>query len=116
MVHPGAVGLLALDEQERVLLVSQYRHPVGHRLLAAPAGLLDVPGDPHHEAAVREPYEEGHVRARDWRVLVDTFTSPGTTGRRWIVDGIDAVRAHWPGSEDGFSALTLIAGLRRPSR
>jgi ADP-ribose pyrophosphatase len=79
VVHPGAVGILALDEQERVLLVSQYRHPVGHRLLEAPAGLLDVPGEPYHEAAVRELYEEGHVRARDWRVLVDAFTSPGMT-------------------------------------
>jgi ADP-ribose pyrophosphatase len=79
VVHPGAVGILALDEQERVLLVSQYRHPGGHRLLEAPAGLLDVPGEPYHEAAVRELYEEGHVRARDWRVLVDAFTSPGMT-------------------------------------
>jgi ADP-ribose pyrophosphatase len=79
VVHPGAVGILALDEQERVLLVSQYRHPVGHRLLEAPAGLLDVPGEPYHEAAIRELYEEGHVRAHDWRVLVDAFTSPGMT-------------------------------------
>jgi ADP-ribose pyrophosphatase len=79
VVHPGAVGILALDEQERVLLVSQYRHPVGHRLLEAPAGLLDVPGEPYHEAAVRELYEEGHVRAHYWRVLVDAFTSPGMT-------------------------------------
>jgi ADP-ribose pyrophosphatase len=57
VVHPGAVGILALDDDERVLLVSQYRHPVGHRLLEAPAGLLDVPGEPHNEAAVRELYE-----------------------------------------------------------
>lgn len=79
VVHPGAVGILALDDQERVLLVSQYRHPVGHRLLEAPAGLLDVPGEPYQDAAVRELYEEGHVRARDWRVLIDAFTSPGMT-------------------------------------
>lgn len=79
VVHPGAVGIVALDHEERMLLVSQYRHPVGHRLLEGPAGLLDVPGEPYHEAAARELYEEGHVRAGDWRVLVDLFTSPGMT-------------------------------------
>jgi ADP-ribose pyrophosphatase len=79
VVHPGAVGIVALDDDERVLLVSQYRHPVGHRLLEIPAGLLDVPGEPYPVAAARELYEEGHVRAEDWRVLVDLFTSPGMT-------------------------------------
>jgi 8-oxo-dGDP phosphatase len=79
VVHPGAVGIVALDDDERVLLVSQYRHPVGHRLLEVPAGLLDVPGEPYPVAAARELYEEGHVRAEEWRVLVDLFTSPGMT-------------------------------------
>jgi ADP-ribose pyrophosphatase len=79
VIHPGAVGVVALDRDERVLLVSQYRHPVGHRLLEVPAGLLDVPGEPYHLAAARELYEEGHVRADEWRVLVDIFTSPGMT-------------------------------------
>lgn len=92
--HPGAVGILALDDDERVLLVSQYRHPVGHRLLEAPAGLLDVPGEQYHVAAVRELYEEGHVRARNWRVLVDAFTSPGMTTesiRVYLARGIEHV-------------------------
>lgn len=92
--HPGAVGILALDDDERVLLVSQYRHPVGHRLLEAPAGLLDVPGEPYREAAVRELYEEGHVRARVWRVLVDAFTSPGMTTesiRVYLARGLEHV-------------------------
>lgn len=75
--HPGAVAILALDEDERVLMVAQYRHPVGHRLLEVPAGLLDVPGEPLHEAAARELYEEGHVQAADWRVLADEFPTPG---------------------------------------
>ena len=79
VVHPGAVGIVALDNEERVLLVSQYRHPVGHRLLEIPAGLLDVPREPYPAAAARELYEEGHVRADEWRVLVDIFTSPGMT-------------------------------------
>jgi ADP-ribose pyrophosphatase len=79
VVHPGAVGILALDQDDRVLLVSQYRHPVGHRLLEPPAGLLDVEGEDYLAAAERELAEEGHVRAADWRVLVDPFTSPGMT-------------------------------------
>lgn len=77
--HPGAVGVIALDDEQRVLVVHQYRHPVGHRLVEPPAGLLDVPGEAYPDAAARELYEEGHVRAEDWRVLVDYFTSPGMT-------------------------------------
>ena len=46
VVHPGAVGAVALDEQGRVLLVNQYRHPVRRRLDELPAGLLDKPGEP----------------------------------------------------------------------
>jgi 8-oxo-dGDP phosphatase len=79
VVHPGAVGVVALDQDERVLLVQQYRHPVGQRLLEVPAGLLDVAGEDYLAAARRELYEEAHVRAEDWRVLVDYFTSPGMT-------------------------------------
>jgi 8-oxo-dGTP pyrophosphatase MutT (NUDIX family) len=79
VVHSGAVGIIALDDHDRMLLVHQYRHPVGHRLFEPPAGLLDVEGEDYLAAAQRELYEEGHVRARDWRVLVDAFTSPGMT-------------------------------------
>ncbi|MBC3844409.1 NUDIX hydrolase [Streptacidiphilus sp. 4-A2] len=77
MRHPGAVGVLALDEQRRVLLVRQYRHPVRQRLWELPAGLLDVPGENPLHAAQRELYEEAHAKAEDWRVLVDTYSTPG---------------------------------------
>ncbi|MEQ7125718.1 NUDIX hydrolase [Actinopolymorpha sp. B11F2] len=96
VVHPGAVGIIALDDEERVLLVRQYRHPVGHRLYEPPAGLLDVRGEDYLAAAQRELYEEGHVRARDWRVLVDVFTSPGMTTealRMYLARGLDDVPA-----------------------
>jgi 8-oxo-dGTP pyrophosphatase MutT (NUDIX family) len=96
VVHPGAVAIVALDDSERVLLVSQYRHPVGQRLLEIPAGLLDVAGEPYHEAAARELYEEGHVRAREWRVLIDTFSSPGMTSealRVYLARDLQAVPA-----------------------
>ncbi|MGW2213083.1 NUDIX domain-containing protein [Streptomyces sp. NPDC001781] len=76
-VHPGSVAVLALDEEDRVLLISQYRHPVRHKLWEIPAGLLDVPGENPLHAAQRELYEEAHVKAEDWRVLTDVYTSPG---------------------------------------
>lgn len=79
VVHPGAVGIVALDNEERMLLVRQYRHPVGHRLLEPPAGLLDVAGEDYRAAAERELWEEAGMKAADWRVLVDAFTSPGMT-------------------------------------
>ena len=77
--HPGAVGVLALDEQGRVLLVNQYRHPVRRRLDELPAGLLDHPGEPALEAAQRELAEEAGLAADTWHVLVDTLTSSGMT-------------------------------------
>ena len=77
VVHPGAVGVIALDDQGRVLLVQQYRHPVRRRLEELPAGLLDHPGEPALAAAQRELMEEAGLAADTWHVLVDTFTSPG---------------------------------------
>ena len=76
-VHPGSVSILALDDQQRVLLVRQYRHPVRQRLWELPAGLLDVPGENPLHAAQRELYEEAHCKAGEWKVLVDLYTSPG---------------------------------------
>lgn len=77
--HPGAVGIVALDDRGRVLLVNQYRHPIGRRLDELPAGLLDVDGEPALVAAQRELAEEAGVAARTWHVLVDALTSPGMT-------------------------------------
>ncbi|MFI6935206.1 NUDIX domain-containing protein [Streptomyces sp. NPDC050287] len=76
-VHPGSVAVLALDAEDRVLLIKQYRHPVRQKLWEIPAGLLDVPGENPLHAAQRELYEEAHVKAEDWRVLTDVYTTPG---------------------------------------
>lgn len=75
--HPGAVGVIAVDDADRVLLVQQYRHPVQAMLWEPPAGLLDVPGEPPLAAAKRELAEEAHYEAGEWAVLVDAFTTPG---------------------------------------
>ncbi|MGK5628354.1 NUDIX domain-containing protein [Streptomyces sp. URMC 123] len=75
--HPGSVAVLALDDEDRVIVLKQYRHPVRHKLWEIPAGLLDVPGENPLHAAQRELYEEAHVKAEDWRVLADVYPTPG---------------------------------------
>ena len=75
--HTGAVAVLALDDQERVLLIKQYRHPVRHRDWEIPAGLLDIRGEDPLVAAQRELAEEADLVADEWNVLNDIFTSPG---------------------------------------
>jgi ADP-ribose pyrophosphatase len=75
--HPGAVGVVAIDDDGKLLLINQYRHPVGARLDELPAGLLDVEGEPALEAARRELAEEAAVTAAEWHVLVDLHPSPG---------------------------------------
>ena len=79
---PGAVAVVALDEAGRVLLIRQYRHPVGRLLWEIPAGLRDVPGEPPLATAQRELLEETGYRARDWLVLADFFSSPGISTER----------------------------------
>ena len=75
--HPGAVAIIALDEDDRVLLLKQYRHPVRRELWEPPAGLLDVAGEPAREAAARELAEEADLVAGTWSVLCDYYTTPG---------------------------------------
>jgi 8-oxo-dGTP pyrophosphatase MutT (NUDIX family) len=77
IVHPGAVAVIALDDDDRVLLIRQYRHPVGRWLFEPPAGLLDAAGEPPWRTAQRELAEESGYQARHWDVLVDLYTSPG---------------------------------------
>lgn len=77
--HPGAVGILALDEQDRVLLQRQRRQPVHAELWEIPAGLLDVQGESALAAAQRELFEEADLKASRWDVLVDQYNSPGSS-------------------------------------
>ena len=74
---PGAVAIVAVDEEGRVVMVRQYRHPVGRRLWEVPAGLLDDPVESAQEAGTRELLEEAGLRARRWDTLADILTTPG---------------------------------------
>ena len=75
--HFGAVAVVALDDDGRVVLVEQYRHSVGKRLLELPAGLLDMYEEDELVCAKRELVEEAGLEAEQWGVLVDLVTSPG---------------------------------------
>jgi 8-oxo-dGDP phosphatase len=82
VLHPGAVAVLALDAADRILMIRQYRHPVGRLLWEIPAGLRDVAGEDPWATAQRELVEEAGYRARDWRLLVDYYSSPGFSTER----------------------------------
>ena len=75
--HYGAVAVVALDDDGNVVLVYQYRHPLGRRLWELPAGLLDLGGEPPVVTAARELKEEAGLAAANWRVLVDLDSTPG---------------------------------------
>ena len=75
--HYGAVAAVALDDEDNVVLVYQYRHPIGRRLWELPAGLIDIDGEAPHLTAARELEEEAGVVAAQWSVLVDVISAAG---------------------------------------
>jgi 8-oxo-dGDP phosphatase len=82
VTHPGAVAILALDDAQRVLMIKQYRHPVGRLLWEIPAGLRDTDGESPLQTAQRELLEETGYRASQWHTLLDYFSSPGYSTER----------------------------------
>lgn len=76
--HSGAAAVVAMDEDGRVLLIQQYRHPIRQRDWELPAGLLDVVGEDPMDAARRELAEEADLVATGWEPLVSTYTTPGS--------------------------------------
>jgi len=77
MDHTGAVAILALDDDDRMLLIKQYRHPVRMREWEIPAGLLDIAEEDALAAAQRELAEEADLVAARWDVLAEFYTTPG---------------------------------------
>jgi len=75
--HVGAVGVVALDDEGRVVLIRQYRHPLGRAIWELPAGLVDVAAEPLPAGALRERAEEVDLPAGRIDLLVDLHTSPG---------------------------------------
>jgi ADP-ribose pyrophosphatase len=93
VAHPGAVGIVALDDDGKIVLVNQYRPAIGARLDELPAGLLDVDGEPALAAAKRELAEETRLEADTWDLLIDLHSSPGFSNeavRIYLARGLTA--------------------------
>jgi ADP-ribose pyrophosphatase len=93
VTHPGAVAIVALDDEGRIVLVNQFRPAVRAHLDELPAGLLDVHGESALSAAKRELAEEAGLVAEDWDVLLDLHSSPGISTeaiRIYLARGLSA--------------------------
>lgn len=94
LAHTGAVAVAAVDDEDRVLLIRQYRHPIRMRDWEIPAGLRDIDGEDPAKAAARELGEEADIRAEEWHTLADMYTTPGGSTeiiRIYLARGIDAL-------------------------
>lgn len=80
--HPGAAVVLAIDEEDRVVCLRQYRHPAATTFVELPAGLLDVDGEDPLDVARRELQEEVGLAADHWEPLLRTWSSPGISAER----------------------------------
>ncbi|MDI3194886.1 NUDIX hydrolase [Pseudarthrobacter sp. AL07] len=130
--HPGAVAVLPMNDAGQVLLIKQYRHPVGMDLWEIPAGLLDVEGEDFVVGAARELAEEADLAAGEWNVLADFFNSPGSSSeairiylardltevphheRHERTDEEAEIEFHWISLEDAVAAV-LAGKLHNPS-
>lgn len=101
--HHGAVAIVALDDDDQVTLIHQYRHPLGRRIWELPAGLIDHLGEDPVETAKRELVEEVGLAAENWSVLVDVAASPGFTDevvRVYLATGLSVVDRELLGDEE----------------
>lgn len=115
VVHPGAVGVVALDEHDRVVLIRQYRHPVRSYLWEIPAGLKDVADEPLVETGRRELVEEAGLSAQRWDRLVDLYVSPGGSSEEVTIFLARDLGPAPPSAEFQLEAEELDLEIRRLS-
>lgn len=92
--HPGACVAMAIDDEDRVFCLRQYRHPAQMRFLEFPAGVIDHPGEDPQEVASRELREEAELEARSWTPLLSVWASPGVSAEKhhlFLAEGLSEV-------------------------
>jgi 8-oxo-dGTP pyrophosphatase MutT (NUDIX family) len=110
--HPGAVTIIAVDDDRRVTLVRQYRAAVDRIVLEAPAGTRDVEGEDVETTARRELAEEAGLEAESMEVLIGTFNTPGISDQHttiFLATGLSPVPTRPMGIEEGFMTIETIA-------
>jgi 8-oxo-dGTP pyrophosphatase MutT (NUDIX family) len=110
--HPGAVGVIAVDEDERVVLVRQFRVPMEDWVLEMPAGTRDVEGEAPEETARRELAEEVGVHADHWQLLAALPVSPGVTDqvtRVYLATGLSQGETARDGPEERAMIVERVA-------
>ncbi len=107
--HPGAVAVLALDTEARVVLVKQHRQPVGEVLVEIPAGKLEVNEEPE-ECARRELLEETGFTGDRWRLLTCFYPSPGFCDEKIYIyraEGLRPGKAETTDEEENIAVTTV---------
>jgi ADP-ribose pyrophosphatase len=100
--HPGAVAIVAVDGDDRITLVRQFREPTRAWLVELPAGTIDVREEPLATAR-RELREETGLGGGEWRVLGEFWTTPGFCRERmtvFLADGVEAIGAPTPEDDE----------------
>lgn len=100
--HPGAVAVVPVDGDD-VVLIRQYRAPIGKSIVEIPAGKLDVAGEDLVDAARRELEEEVGLQAADLELVASMWTAPGFTDEKmwiYVARNLTAVAARPHGVEE----------------
>lgn len=91
--HPGAAVAMAIDDDDRVFCLRQYRHPAQMRFLEFPAGVCDGDGEDPLDVAVRELREEAELAAERWTHLISVWATPGISAEQhhlYLAEGLSA--------------------------
>ncbi len=106
--HPGGVAVVPVDEDDRVLMVRQYRYPMAEELLEIPAGKLESCEDPR-DCAVRELSEETGCKAGKLVLLGPIYPSPGFSKEiLYIYLATELIRGAAHPDEDEFLSVEAI--------
>ena len=106
--HPGAVAIVPVLPNGDVVLVRQYRHPVGRHMLELPAGTRE-PNEATLQTAIRELHEETGYRASGMRELVRFFVSPGWADEEltvYVATGLTSGQDQ-PEADEDLSVVTI---------